>query len=576
MAKPRILIANRGEIAVRIIRTVRELGYTSIAVYSDADRDALHVEMADQAYRIGPAPSVESYLSIGAILDAAVKSKATMIHPGYGFLSERSQFARAVEQADLTFVGPPADAIETMGDKSAARHAAEEAGVPIVPGTPEPITIDDAPAHAERIGFPVLVKAAFGGGGRGMHVVRKPEDLEAALARAAREAQAYFGRPEVFLERYLDRAHHVEAQVFADTHGNVLFLGERDCSVQRRHQKLIEETPSPVVDAALRTRIGEASISLAKRAAYVNAGTIECIVDEDGEFYFLEMNTRLQVEHTVTEMVTGLDLVALQLRVALGDELDDVADVQPRGAAIQCRINAEDPARNFLPGPGRVTRYREPAGPFVRVDSLIGEGREIPADYDSMFAKVIVGGETRDRAIGRMLRALGEYRVEGVPTTIPLHRWILQTRTFRKSTHTTTWLEKALRDAELDLSDEAATPSAPERAPVPAELILEVDGRRVPIRIFDQRRDTAPKAPSRSSAHRAESVHSVVSAPMQGTILRVLVEPGQDVQAGDVVCILEAMKMENAVPAPREGKVAELPISEGQVVQAGDPLVVLE
>jgi acetyl-CoA/propionyl-CoA carboxylase, biotin carboxylase, biotin carboxyl carrier protein len=576
VAKPRILIANRGEIAVRIIRTVRELGYTAIAVYSDADRDALHVEMADQAYRIGPASSIESYLSIGAILDAAVKSKATMVHPGYGFLSERAQFARAVEQADLTFIGPPGDAIEMMGDKSAARHAAEDAGVPIVPGTPEPITIEDAPAHAERIGFPVLVKAAFGGGGRGMHVVRKPEELENALARAAREAQAYFGRPEVFLERYLDRAHHVEAQVFADTHGNVVFLGERDCSVQRRHQKLIEETPSPVVDTALRTRIGEAAISLAKRAGYVNAGTIECIVDEDGEFYFLEMNTRLQVEHTVTEMVTGLDLVALQLRVALGDEIDDIADVEPRGAAIQARINAEDPTKNFLPGPGRVTGYREPSGPFVRVDSFIEQGREIPADYDSMFAKVIVGGETRDRAIQRMLRALAEYRVEGVPTTIPLHRWILQTRAFKKSTHTTTWLEKAMRDAELELSDEPASPSAPERAPVPAELVLEVDGRRVPVRIFDQRRETAPKPPSRSSAHHADSVHSVIAAPMQGTILRVLVEPGQEIQAGDVVCVLEAMKMENAVPAPREGKVAELPIAEGQVVQAGDTLVVLE
>jgi acetyl-CoA/propionyl-CoA carboxylase biotin carboxyl carrier protein len=576
VAKPRILIANRGEIAVRIIRTVQELGYTAIAVYSDADREALHVEVADQAYRIGPAPSVESYLSIGAILDAAVKSKATMIHPGYGFLSERAQFARAVEQADLAFIGPPADAIEMMGDKSAARRAAQDAGVPIVPGTPEPITVEDAPAHADRIGFPVLVKAAFGGGGRGMHVVRKPEELENALARAAREAQAYFGRPEVFLERYLDRAHHVEAQVFADTHGNVLFLGERDCSVQRRHQKLIEETPSPVVDASLRTRIAEASISLARRAGYVNAGTVECIVDEDGEFYFLEMNTRLQVEHTVTEMVTGLDLVALQLRVALGDGIDDVGHVEPRGAAIQARINAEDPSRNFLPGPGRVTRYREPSGPFVRVDSFIEQGREIPADYDSMFAKVIVGGETRDRAIQRMLRALAEYRVEGVPTTIPLHRWILQTRAFRKSTHTTTWLEKALRDAELELSDEPVSPSAPERAPVPAELVLEVDGRRVPIRIFDQRRDTAPKAPSRGSARHADAVHSVIPAPMQGTILRVLVEPGQEIQAGDVICVLEAMKMENAVPAPREGKVAELPIAEGQVVQAGDTLAVLE
>jgi acetyl-CoA/propionyl-CoA carboxylase biotin carboxyl carrier protein len=298
-------------------------------------------------------------------------------------------------------------------------------------------------------------------------------------------------------------------------------------------------------------------------------------VDEDGSFYFLEMNTRLQVEHTVTEMVTGLDLVALQIRVALGDKLD-LSEVRPRGHSIQCRINAEDPARNFLPGPGRVTAYREPAGPFVRVDSFIQQGREIPADYDSMFAKVIVSAETRERAIGRMLRALGEYRVEGVPTTIPLHRWILGTRAFHKSTHSTTWLEKALRDAELELPADGAQPAGEAKPAVPAELLLEVDGRRVDVRIFDHRRETAPKPPGRLSAHHEQAVHSVVMAQMQGTILRVLVEPGQEIQAGDVVCILEAMKMENAIPAPREGTVSEVRISAGQVVQAGDPLVILD
>ena len=575
MAKPRILIVNRGEIAVRIIRTIRELGYTSIAVYSDADRDALHVEMADQAYRIGPPLPADSYLSIGSILDAAQKAKATAIHPGYGFLSERAHFARAVEQAGYTFIGPPAEAIEMMGDKAAARQAADRVGVPIVPGTPDPVTIDEAPAAAERIGYPVLVKAAFGGGGRGMHVVRKPEELPNALARAAREATAYFGRPEVFLERYLERAHHVEAQVVADAHGSVFFLGERDCSVQRRHQKLIEETPSPVVDADLRGRIGEAAMSLAKEAGYVNAGTVECIVDEDGSFYFLEMNTRLQVEHTVTEMVSGLDLVALQIGVALGEKLA-LSDVRPTGHALQCRINAEDPARNFLPGPGRVTTYREPSGPFVRVDSFIEAGREVPADYDSMFAKVIVSAESRNASIARMLRALGEFRVEGVPTTIPLHRWILQSRAFRKATHTTTWLEKALRDAELELPEDGAPPPGEAKPPVPAELLLEVDGRRVEVRIFDHRRESAPKPPSRQSAHHDGGVHSEVTAQMQGTILRVLVEPGQEIQAGDVVCLLEAMKMENAIPAPREGVVSEVRIREGQVVQAGDTLVVLD
>jgi len=575
VAKPRILIANRGEIAVRIIRTVRELGYTSIAVFSDADRDALHVEMADQAHRIGPPLPADSYLSIGRILEAASKAKATMIHPGYGFLSERAHFARAVTDSGFTFIGPPAEAIETMGDKAAARRAADRVGVPIVPGTPEPITVESAPAEAERIGFPVLVKPAFGGGGKGMLTVRKPEELEQALARATRESQAYFGRPEVFLERYIDQAHHVEAQVIADTRGNAWFLGERDCTVQRRHQKLIEETPSPIVDDDLRARIGDAALALAKEAGYVNAGTVECIVDEGGSFYFLEMNTRLQVEHTVTEMVTGLDLVALQIRVALGEKLD-LADVTPRGHAIQCRINAEDPARNFLPGPGRISAYQEPTGPFVRVDSAVRAGRAIPPDYDSMFAKLIVSAEDRPRAIARMDRALGEFTVEGVPTTIALHRWILGTRAFRKSTHSTTWLPKALRDAELPDDGAPGPPPEEPKQPVPAELLLEVDGRRVPVRIFDHRRDTAPKVPARQAAHGGEHVHSVIAAPMQGTILRVLVEPGQEIQAGDVVCILEAMKMENAIPAPREGTVSEVPVQAGQVVQAGDTLAVID
>ena len=391
--KQKILIANRGEIAVRIIRTCRDLGIPTVAVYSDADRDALHVEMADQAFRIGPAMASDSYLSIGAIVEVAHKARATMVHPGYGFLAERAHFAQAVAEAGLTFVGPSADAIELMGDKAAARNVAGRSGVPIVPGTPEPVDVRQAKKQASRIGFPLLVKAAFGGGGKGMHVVRDAEHLEEALRRASREAQSYFGRPEVFLERYVDRARHVEAQVIADTRGNVFFLGERDCSVQRRHQKLVEETPSPVMDETMRTRFAEAAISLTREAGYVNAGTVECIVDEDGSFYFLEMNTRLQVEHTVTEMVTGYDLVALQIQVAMGEKLS--LDPAPSGAAIQCRINAEDPGRNFLPGPGRITRYEAPSGPFVRVDSGVSEGREIPGDYDSMFAKLIVAGDRK-------------------------------------------------------------------------------------------------------------------------------------------------------------------------------------
>ncbi|MFN8234043.1 MAG: biotin carboxylase N-terminal domain-containing protein [Actinomycetota bacterium] len=571
--KQRILIANRGEIAVRIIRTCRELGLPTVAIYSDADRDALHVGMADDAYRIGPALASESYLSIPAVLEAARRSRATLIHPGYGFLAERAQFAAAVADAGLTFVGPGADAIELMGDKATARRVADRSGVPIVPGTPEAVDLRQARKQAERIGYPLVVKAAFGGGGKGMHVVRDGEHLEEALRRAAREARSYFGRPEVFLERYVEHAHHVEAQIIADTHGNVVFLGERDCSVQRRHQKLIEETPSLVMDEAMRTRFAEAAISLAHAAGYVNAGTVECIVDEDGSFYFLEMNTRLQVEHTVTEAVTGYDLVALQIAVALGERLR--LDPAPRGHAIQCRINAEDPARNFLPGPGRVTRYEEPGGPFVRVDAGVAAGRDIPGDYDSMFAKLIVSAEDREHARLRMLRALDEYVVEGVPTTIPLHRWILGTKAFRTSAHTTTWLEGALANADLPAGLDLQPP-APGVEGRPADILVEVDGRRVPVRIFDERREVAPRAPTSSSAHGGEHVHGEIRAPMQGTILKVLVEKGQEIRAGEVVCILEAMKMENHIASTRDGEVTELPIRAGQVVETGQVLAVID
>ena len=574
MTKQKLLIANRGEIAVRIIRTCREMGITSVAVYSDADRDALHVELADEAYRVGPALASDSYLSIGAILEAARKSKATLVHPGYGFLAERAHFAQAVDEAGFTFVGPSATAIEQMGDKAAARRIADAAGMPIVPGTRDPVDIDAAKKEAPRVGYPLLVKAAFGGGGKGMHVVRDAKHLEDSLKRAAREAQSYFGRPEVFLERYVDRAHHIEAQVIADTHGEVVFLGERDCSVQRRHQKLIEETPSPLVDDALRERFAEAATSLVREANYVNAGTIECILDEDGSFYFLEMNTRLQVAHTVTEMVTGLDIVALQIDVALGGSLAGL-EVAPRGHAIQCRINAEDPGRNFLPGPGRVTRYEEPGGPFVRVDSGVTEGREIPGDYDSMFAKLIVAGADREQARHRMLRALGEYVVEGVPTTIPVHEWILETEAFRDSTHTTTWLEKALADAHLPAQGDLSQGGAP-RATRPEDILVEVDGRRIPVRIFDERREAAPKAPAGHGGHGGEHVHGEIRAPMQGTIVKVLVEKGQAIRAGEVVCILEAMKMENHIASTREGEISELPIRPGQVVETGQVLAVID
>ena len=418
------------------------------------------------------------------------------------------------------------------------------------------------------------MKAAFGGGGKGMHVVRDADHLEEALSRAAREAQSYFGRPEVFLERYVDRAHHVEAQIIADTRGNVFFLGERDCSVQRRHQKLIEETPSPVMDDALRTRFAEAAISLAKESGYVNAGTIECIVDEDGSFYFLEMNTRLQVEHTVTEMVTGYDIVALQLQVAMGEKL--ALDPAPRGAAIQCRINAEDPGRNFLPGPGKITRYEEPSGPFVRVDSGVTAGDEVPGDYDSMFAKLIVSAEDRERARKRMLRALGEFRIEGVPTTIPVHGWVLESKEFRAATHTTTWLERALADVGLPVAGRPAVRAG--RAEPCTAGGHPGGGRRAPRAGADLRRasNVAPRSPATHGAHHGEHVHGEIRAPMQGTILKVLVEKGQEIRAGEVVCILEAMKMENHITSTRDGEVTELPIRAGQVVETGQTLAVID
>ncbi len=573
--KQKVLIANRGEIAVRIIRTCRELGIPSIAVYSDADHDALHVEMADQAFRIGPAQASASYLSIDAILDVARRSRATLVHPGYGFLSERPQFAQAVADAGLTFVGPPPQAIETMGDKAAARRAADATGMPIVPGTPESVDAKQARKQAERIGFPLFVKAAFGGGGKGMHIVRDAGHLEEALKRSAREAQSYFGRPEVFLERYVDRAHHVEAQILADTHGNVVFCGERDCTVQRRHQKLIEETPSTAIDDAMRERLAEASVALARETGYVNAGTVECIVDEDGDFYFLEMNTRLQVEHTVTEMATGLDLVALQIAIAMGESIADVV-VEPRGAAIECRINAEDPGRNFMPGPGRISRYAEPSGPFVRVDAGFGQGREIPGDYDSMFAKLIVSGSDREQARRRMVRALDEYVVEGVPTTIAAHRWVLESKEFRTGSHTTTWAERALAEAEFPAHAELPPSGPSAREGRPADILVEVDGRRVPVRVFDERRDVAPRPPEAHSAGHQEHVHGEVRAEMQGTIIKVLVEKGQDIRAGEVLCILEAMKMENHIASSRDGEVTELPIRAGQVVETGQVLAVID
>jgi len=573
VADVRVLVANRAEIAVRVMRTCREMGIPTVAIYSDADREALHVEVADEAYRLGPPPPSESYLNVGAILEAARKSGATAIHPGYGFLAEDPEFARACADAGLIFVGPPPEAMVKMGDKAAARRAAEQVGIPVVPGVSKPVSVEEAPRAAKEIGFPLAVKAAHGGGGRGMHLVAKAEDLPDAVDRSAREAKAYFGRPEVYLERYITRAHHVEAQILADTHGNLSFLGERDCTLQRRYQKLVEESPSPVVDADLRSRIGEAALAIAKEAGYVNAGTVEFLVEDDGSYYFLEVNARLQVEHPVTEMVTGLDLVRLQLEVALGEKVDVAAE--PRGHAIECRINAEDPSAEFVPGPGLVQTFRPPAGPFVRVDAGITEGRTIPGDYDSLFAKLICWGPDRETARRRSLRALEEFDVEGVPTTIPLYLWALNTLTFREASHDTRWVERALEEGRFQAEAEALLADRGS-AVRPARVVVELDGRRIPAQVWGDDLATPPPPPAAAGRGSGGHISDAIAAPMQGTILQIMVEKGQDVSAGDVVCILEAMKMENHIATTHEGVVSEVAVQPGDVVDTGQILIRME
>jgi acetyl-CoA/propionyl-CoA carboxylase, biotin carboxylase, biotin carboxyl carrier protein len=571
MSDMRVLVANRGEIAVRVFRTCREMGIPTVAVYSEPDRDSLHVDAADDAYLLGPASPAESYLNIAKILEAARRGKATAIHPGYGFLAENADFARAVRDAGFVFIGPPAEAMDMMGDKVTARKTATRVGAPMVPGTLDPVTPEEAQKEAERVGYPLVVKAAFGGGGKGMRLVRTPEDLAEAVERSAREAKAYFGRPEVYIERQVERAHHVEAQILADRHGTVSFLGERDCTLQRRYQKLVEESPSPVVDADLRSRIAEAAVAIATACGYENAGTVEFLVDEDGSFYFMEMNTRLQVEHPVTELCDGLDLVRLQLLVAMGERVDVSPD--PRGHAIECRLNAEDPARDFLPGPGMITKFHPPGGPFVRLDAGVAEGRRVLGDYDSLFGKLIVWGEDREIARRRMLRALAEFEVEGIPTTIPFHQWVLDTEEFRQATVHTKWVEEALEAGRF--TPPGASEAADQTARgAPVHLMVEVDGHRVPVRLWGDHVRTPPPAPATGSHSHGGA--GLVTAPMQGTILDVKVDAGQKVAAGDVVAILEAMKMENHIAATMEGTVAEVVVKKGQVVETGQPLVVIE
>ncbi len=578
----KVLVANRGEIAIRVFRTLRELGIGCVAVYSDADRRAAHVRVADEAYRLGPGPAPESYLRGELVVEIAQRAGAEAIHPGYGFLAENASFARLVEAAGLVWIGPPAGAIELMGSKVAARAAMSAAGVPIIPGSVEPVgSAEEIVAQAEEIGYPLLVKAAAGGGGKGMEIVRGPDDAERAFASATRQGQTYFADATVYLERYLEDPRHVEVQVLADAHGNVIHLGERDCTIQRRHQKLVEETPSPAVDDALRDRIGRIAVDAARAAGYRSAGTIEGLLTPEGEYFFMEMNARIQVEHTVTEAVTGLDLVREQILVAAGEPLSvSQDDVVLRGHAIECRVNAEDISAGFLPAPGRITVYDEPGGPGVRVDSGVEAGDEISGLYDPMIAKLIVHDVDRERAIARMLRALAEFRIKGTPTLIGFHRALLEHPCFRAGTTCAGIVESkqlAERAEELEQSFSHTTTSMPARpdrglGTVPRVVGVEVDGRAYDVRLHVTEAPWAElgrRRRERGTAGRSGAADGAVTSPMQGTVLKVVVTDGDPVEVGQLLCVVEAMKMENEIVAPRVGVVRDLAVSAGSAVATG-------
>jgi len=581
----KVLIANRAEIAVRVIRTCREMGIATVAVYSELDRDALHVRLADEAYALGGETAADSYLNTEAIVRAIEKSGADAVHPGYGFFSENPDFARAITERGVTFIGPPPEAMEVMGDKISSRLAASAAGVAGVPGRSEPLgSYEEVIAFGQEHGWPVAIKAAYGGGGRGMKVVHKPEEAAEAVESAQREAQAYFGRSEVYLERYLAWPRHVEMQVLADTHGHTLWLGERDCSCQRRHQKLVEESPAPDFPDEVREAMGAAAVKVSEACGYVNAGTVEFLY-QDGEFYFLEMNTRLQVEHPVTELVTGLDLVAWQLRIASGEALTFAQhEIERRGHAIEVRINAEDPSGGrFSPSPGTITRFDQPAGPGVRLDAGYAAGDTISQYYDNLVAKLVVWAEDRESARLRMLRALGETRIEGVATTIPADVIILAHEDFAAARHSTKWVEDTLDLSELTVDpappgDRSGTDDAPR---IRREVTAEVDGRRYQLALWLP--DTGGGAVARTTTPRRRA-HAVtgsassgtVTVPMQGTVVKVLVSEGENVESGQTICILEAMKMENAISAGKAGVVKEVRVAAGASVGAGDVIAVIE
>ncbi len=580
----KIMVANRGEIAVRIFRTLRELGIGCVAVYSEADRDALHVQVADDAYLLGPGPAPQSYLDVERLLDAAARSGAQAVHPGYGFLAENAAFAEAVEAAGLTWIGPPPSAIALMGSKTAARTRMREAGVPIIPGTTDPVgSAEEVVRLGGEIGYPLLIKAAAGGGGKGMKVVRDDAEAERAFESARREGEKYFADPSVYVERYLEDPRHVEVQVLADGHGNVIHLGERDCTIQRRHQKLVEETPSPAVDDALRERIGGIAIEAARAAGYRSAGTIEGLLSPDGDYFFMEMNTRIQVEHTVTEEVTGLDLVREQVMIAAGEPLSVTQDqVELSGHAIECRINAEDPSRGFLPTPGRITGYREPAGPGVRVDSGVVEGAEISGLYDPMIAKLIVHDVDREHARRRMLRALGEFQIEGITTLVGFHRALLEHPCFIEAATCHGIVESELLAQRAEQLSHETTKVAATSDGVGRRdwaTTVEVNGRRFDVQVRVPEPPHAELARRRLERLATAAVgtggRDAVVSPMQGTVLAVNVAEGDIVQPGQVLCIVEAMKMENEVVAHLGGRVTELSVRAGEPVTTGQVICVV-
>ena len=583
----KLLIANRGEIAVRVIRACRELGIGTVAVYSELDRNAMHVRLADEAFALGGQTAAESYLNTEAILDVIERSGADAVHPGYGFYSENADFARSITSKGVTFVGPPPAAIEVMGDKISARLAAERSGVAGVPGTTEVInSTDDVAAFGEAHGYPVAIKAAYGGGGRGMKVVNGPDEIEAALSSAQREAEAFFGRGECYMERYLTWPRHIEMQVIADHHGNAVWLGERDCSAQRRHQKLVEESPAPALEDEVRTAMGEAAVAVARGCDYTNAGTVEFLY-QDGEFFYLEMNTRLQVEHPVTEMVTGIDLVREQIRVAAGEPLSfSQSDITSVGHAIEARINAEDPAGGrFLPSPGELSALRVPDGFGIRWDGGYEAGDTVSQFYDNLIGKLVVWGSDRPTAIARMQRALGELEVGGVATTAAAHAAIMASDDFQAGTHSTKWVEERLDLSGVSGKADAAPDASldGEAGPrVRRDVVVEVDGKRYSVSAWVP--ESAPAANSAATVTRPRRSASAastgagtgqVTVPMQGTIVKILVEVGQEVTTGEGVVVLEAMKMENSINADRSGTVTEIKVAPGDTVGAGDVVVVI-